>query len=202
MISPCAQWVRSRSALFCKTILIAGCVIAAPLTFLCQTAQAQVKPFKVTGAGFVEYVPLPGDDPAMHTAVGTATHLGKYENIGHVRVDKLTGPTTAEFSSALPCVFTAANGDKLAFHYGRPDFGAAGPGVVELFPTEDGKFIAAWLAEFTPVRSASTGRYKKVVDGSFFMLAVTEPFVLGARDPVAYTWEGEGWIEFRKERKK
>jgi hypothetical protein len=24
------------------------------------------------------------------------------------------------------------------------------------------------------------------------------PFVLGATDPVGYTWEGQGWLEFDK----
>jgi len=97
-------------------------------------------------------------------------------------------------------VFTGADGDKLAFHYGRTDFGAGGPGVVTLYDAGGGEVVAVWVAEFTPVAAASTGRYKRVVGGSFVMTAVTEPFVLGSGDPVAYAWAGDGWIEFERGR--
>jgi hypothetical protein len=60
---------------------------------------------------------------------------------------------------------------------------------------------AVWTAEFTPVPSESTGRFAKVVGGSFIMVATTEPFVFGPDDPVAYTWEGKGTIEFKKGKK-
>lgn len=179
-------------------VVVPLAAFAAILVAACPVAQAQVKPFKVTGGGIVDFVPVVKGDAAFHDAVGTATHLGKYDCLGLVRVDKFTSPTTAEFSSAEPCVFTAANGDQLVFHYGRPDFGAAGPGVVELFDAGDGRVFAVFIAEFNPVPALCTGRFAKVVDGSFIMVAVTEPFVLGADDPVAYTREGDGWIEFGK----
>lgn len=57
------------------------------------------------------------------------------------------------------------------------------------------------MAEFNPVPSQSTGRFARVTDGSFTMTAVTEPFVLGATDPVRYTWQGDGWIEFANGRR-
>jgi hypothetical protein len=163
-----------------------------------RTAEAQVKPFKITGGGVADYVPLPGDPPAFHYAVGQATGLGRYYGEGKVRVDAITSPTTGEFSSAVPFVFTGANGDKLAFHYGRTDFGAEGPGVVTLHDAGGGEVIAVWVAEFTPVAAASTGRFKKVIGGSVIVTAVTEPFVLGSDDPVPYVWSGEGTLEFRR----
>ena len=78
------------------------------------------------------------------------------------------------------------------------DNGAAGPGEVELFDAGGGKVFAVFTAEFNPVPALSTGRFAKVVKGSFIMVATTEPFVLGATDPVAYTWQGEGSLVFRK----
>jgi hypothetical protein len=159
------------------------------------TSSAQVKPFKVSGAGVVDYIPFPGDDPPLHWAIGNATHLGKYYCEGFVRTDAFTGPTTADFSSAAPCVFTSADGDELAFHYGH---GPLGPGRVELFDAGGGKFFTIWVAEFNPIPELCTGRFSKVIGGSFTMIAITEPFVLGAADPVAYAWSGTGKIEFGK----
>jgi hypothetical protein len=172
--------------------------LAAVLTLACQKAQAQVKPFKVTGAGIVDYVPVQTGVPVFHFAVGEATELGKYYGEGEVQLDRFTSPTTADFSSAVPFVFTGANGDKLAFTYGDTNNGAAQPGVVTLYDLGDGTFIAVWVAEFNPVVSECTGRFTKVVGGSFIMVAVTEPFVLGAADPVGYTWEGKGSLTFEK----
>jgi hypothetical protein len=170
--------------------------VVAALTLTCQTAQGQVKPFKVRGGGVADYVPVTPGDAVFHWAVGQATELGQYYGEGKVQLDQFTSPSTAEFSSAEPFVFTAANGDKLAFTYGKTDNVAAEPGQVELFYVGDGLFVTVWVAEFNPVPELCTGRFSKVIAGSFIMVAVTEPFVLGATDPVAYTWEGEGWLEF------
>lgn len=175
--------------------------LAAVLTLACHPAHAQVKPFKITGGGIVDFVPSTLHTPAFHFAVGTATELGDYYGAGVVQLDEFLSPTTAAFSSAVPCVFTAASGDQLAFHYGRTDFGAAGPGIVELFPADDGKVVEVWTAEFNPVIDECTGRFAKVIGGSFIMVAVTEPFVFGSTDPVAYTWSGEGTIEFKQGKK-
>lgn len=161
------------------------CSLAVALTP--GRAHAQVEPFKVTGQGTVDFIPLIPGQAAPHDADGTATHLGRYHAEGLVRLDQFTGPTTAEFSSAEPVVFTAANGDELHFDYA---------GMVELVPLGGGLFVTVWVAEFTPA-AGSTGRFAKVIGGSFIMTAVTEPFVLGSADPVGYSWSGEGWIEFK-----
>jgi hypothetical protein len=177
-----------------------GALAALVVLAVGSTTQAQTKPFKVTGAGIVDYVPVTPGVPVFHWAVGEATDLGRYYGEGKVQLDEFTGPTTADFSSAVPFVFTAANGDKLAFTYGDTENGAAQAGHVELVPVEGGEFVAVWLAEFNPVPSLSTGRFAKVVGGSFTMLAITEPFVLGATDPVAYSWSGKGTLTFAKKK--
>jgi hypothetical protein len=169
--------------------------VVAVLTLACR-ADAQVKPFEVTGGGLAEYIPTKVHEPVFHFAVGVATELGKYYGEGKVQLDQFTSATTADFSSAVPFVFTAANGDQLAFTYGDTNNGAKQPGEVTLYPVGGGEFVAVWVAEFNPVPELSTGRFAKVIDGSFTMVAVNEPFVLGAHDPVEYTWQGDGWIEF------
>ena len=68
-------------------------------------AQAQTVPFTVTGDGYVGFVPAAEGQSAAHWAVGTATGLGQYYGEGTVRLDRFTGPTTAESSSAAPFVF-------------------------------------------------------------------------------------------------
>ena len=127
----------------------------------------------------MDFIPLAEGLSAPHDADGTATHLGRYHAEGLVRLDHFTGPTTAEFSSAVPVVFTAANGDELHFDYA---------GTVELIPLGGGLFVTVWVAEFTPA-AGSTGRFAKVIGGSFVMTAVTDPFALGDTD-IAYAWEG------------
>src|SRR5262245_2499041 len=178
------------------TAVIRLTALVAVLTLACPRAEAQVKPFKVTGGGTADYIPITTNDPVFHDAVGQATELGRYYGDGMVQLDQFTSPSTAEFSSAVPFVFTAANGDKLAFTYGDTDNGAQQPGQVELIYVGGGEFITVWVAEFNPVLSECTGRFKKIIGGSFIMVAMTEPFVLGAKDPVGYTWEGKGWLEF------
>src|SRR2546423_961477 len=93
-----------------------GALAVLAFALAASGAQAQTVPFKVTGAGYVEFVPAAEGQSAAHWAVGTATGLGQYYGEGAVRLDRFTGPTTAEFSSAEPFVFVAANGDELAFH--------------------------------------------------------------------------------------
>jgi hypothetical protein len=161
------------------------CTLAAALAP--GRAYAQVEPFKVSGKGIVDFIPLMPGQAAPHDADGTATHLGRYYAEGLVRLDHFSGPTTAEFSSAVPVVFTAANGDELHFDYA---------GTVELIPLAGDMFITVWVAEFTPA-AESTGRFAKVVGGSFIMTAVTEPFALGDTD-IAYAWEGSGSLEFHR----
>lgn len=160
------------------------------LALLSTTAQAQSKPFNISGAGIVEYIPLPGDPAANHCAVGNATMLGKYFADGWVQTDMFTSPTTANFSSAAPIVFTAANGDELHFDY---------VGAVELRDAGNGQSYTVWTAEFTPVIGASTGRFEKVIGGSFIMTATTGAFSVpgaGGDQDIPYSWEGNGHLEF------
>ena len=161
-------------------------------------ADAQVKPFEVTGGGTADKLAVQTGEPVFHEATGTATHLGAYSGEGMYVLDAFTGQTTAEFSSAVPFVFTAANGDKLVCDYGH---GPLGPGKVTLNVlgiTPAGEIIveAVFVAEFTPVLDQCTGRFAQLVDGSFVMVATAEPTILGSEEPVGYTWEGEGWLEF------
>jgi hypothetical protein len=173
--------------------------LAAAFSLAGPPAQAQVvKPFKVTGAGTVDYVPIVPFVPVTHDATGQATELGRYYGIGQVQLLGFTGPATANFDSAVPFVFIAANGDQLAFTYGDTTNGAAAPGQVTLSPVDGGLFVAVWVAEFNPVPALCTGRFAKVTGGSFIMTAVTEPFVLGGTYPVRYSWSGDGTLIYAK----
>lgn len=186
-------------------LVVAALVALSALA--CASAQAQVKPFKITGGGIAPLgLPLPGQDARQHWSVGTATHLGKYTGDGTVATDSAgpgpaPGTISGEFGSGSPYVFTAANGDKLVCVYGRTAFGAAEPGTFELtiVGVEDGNLIvtAEFVAEFVVQPDDCTGRFAGTT-GSWIMYASTEPFVLGSDDPIAYTWEGEGELTFAK----
>jgi hypothetical protein len=107
--------------------------LGALLALACPRAEAQVKPFKVTGGGVAPNgLSLVPGTPTPHWAVGEATELGKYYGAGNEQLLKLTSPTTADFSSYGPFVFVAANGDKLAFTYGDTSNGAKQSGKVTL----------------------------------------------------------------------
>jgi len=173
-------------------MLLVGLALASPPT------QAQVvKPFKVTGAGIVDFIPVVPFVAAHHFAIGEATELGRYYGEGEVQLLGFTSATTADFDSAIPFVYIAANGEKLAFTYGDTSNGAAQPGQVTLYPASNGEFVAVFVAEFNPVPAQCTGWFANIIGGSFIMVAVTEPFELGAFDPVDYSWEGEGTLTFR-----
>ena len=107
-----------------------------------------------------------------------------------------TSPTTATFSSDVPYVFTAANGDKLACTYGLD--GTTVTGEVELFFPNPSLPIAyaVFKADFKPVPELCTGRFAKVIGGNFHMTAVTEPFDLRNPVNVRYCWEGNGMLKF------
>jgi hypothetical protein len=97
-------------------------------------------------------------------------------------------------------VFTAANGDELAFTYGDVGNGAKQPGEVNLCPVGDGSFFAIFVAEFNPVPTKCTGRFAKVTGGSLIMVAISEPFFLLGTEttPFAYSWQGDGSLTFQK----
>ncbi len=195
-----------------KAIVVSIGALLAVVALSSQQAQAQVKPFKIVGGGIAPHgIPLPGGS-APHWAVGVATHLGKYYGEGAVHTNAITGfdPDTGiysgEFGSAEPFVFVGANGDRLSCQYGRDDLpnaegGSSSPGTFQLFPVGDGTFVAFWIAEFVPVVSQCTGKFKGV-KGGWIMYAMSEPFELGSTEPTAYFWQGEGKLQFAKGGKK
>ena len=179
-------------------LTLTSLIAIAATIVLALPAEAQVKPFKITGGGIAtEGLPLTPGIPGPHWAVGEATELGRYYGEGAFTLLNFTGPTTANFSSAIDFVMVGANKDKLVFTYGDTTNGAVEPGEVVLSYVGEGKFVAVFTAEFNPVIAKCTGRFAKVSGGSFIMVATSDPFVLGAHDPVGYTWEGAGELEFK-----
>jgi hypothetical protein len=173
----------------------------------CPIAHAQAKPFKIKGSGVgPDGLPLPGQAPRPHWIVGEATHLGRHTGEGTVRTDTAvfdpnTGHITGEFGSGSPFTFTGANGDKLVVYYGRTDHGAKKPGTFDLTIVDilaDGSLVveAVFVAEFVPVSDQCTGKFAGVT-GSWIMVATTGPFILGSDDPIPYSWEGEGTLNFQ-----
>lgn len=181
--------------------------IAAFTSFSAESLQAQVKPFKIRGAGIApDGLPLPGQPMRSHWIVGNATHLGRHWGLGAVMTDSADlsqlpgGPITGEFGSAVPFVFVGANGDQLACHYGRTDFGAIVPGmfeltVIDVLPTGDLVVKALWIAEFVVQTDLCTGKFAGAT-GSWIMIARSGPFVLGSSEPLFYWWHGKGQLKF------
>lgn len=175
----------------------------AAVILLVSAADAQVKPFAVAGSG-----PAPGGlsifgAPSLHKASGVGTAgLGSYTGEGAVLVQSFDPSTlTGTFKGRF--TFVASNGDKLACTYGDTTNGAQQVAQFQLFPTNGGKVVAVFLAEFNPKLALCTGKFAKVVGGSFLMLAVSEPFALtldgnGFSPPFDYSWAGLGWLEFGK----
>ncbi len=166
-----------------------------------RVAEAQTKPFKLTGSGLAPYgLSLIPGVPAPHVSTGTATELGQHTGAGHFTFLEFTGPLTADFSSAPTYTFVAANGDQLVCTYGDVHNGALLPGEVTLTPQSDGSFTAEFVAEFNPVPSQCTGRFKNLTGGSFLMIAKSSPFFLIGAGSTAfvYTWEGNGSLVFAK----
>jgi len=167
-----------------------------------STAQAQAKPFHISGTGAgPDGLPFPGQDPRYHWAVGTATHLGKYFGEGSVETETLnidpeTGVITGEFGSGPGgFVFYGANKkDVLATDYGRVE---GDPGTYTLTPVGGGDYVAVWVAEFVVDPARSAGKFAGVT-GSWTMIAVSEPFNPLIGEPVAYSWEGVGELTFAK----
>jgi hypothetical protein len=174
--------------MFTRNVSTLTIAFAVALALTAGAAQAQHKPFKVSGGGTVDHIPLSPGDTATHWATGQGTEIGEYYGDGIVRLDSFTSQTTGDFSSAEPFIFIAANGDELAFDYA---------GVVELIPAAGGKFTTKWVAIFTPVTAFCTGRFAKVTGGSFVMTAITDPFNFGDHN-IGYTWSGDGSLIFGK----
>src|SRR5262249_51989607 len=93
--------------------------LVAAFVVTCPRARAQViKPFRPTGAGAAQHTPPTPGDASAHVAIGEATERGRYCGEGVAQLLRFASPTTADFDSQVPFVFTAANGDELAFTYG------------------------------------------------------------------------------------
>ena len=200
---------------FRNKVSVALMVLACFAAVANNQAEAQVKPFKIQGGGVLAFFPPIGEE-APHTIEGQATHLGQHDGLGWVRPLRPAAPDdprllpgnilAAEFDNSRPTIFVAANGDELYYDYGRGE-GLYSPGIVQLFPDPDqpGKVFAVFIAEFTPILGAGTGRFENVVGGSFDMTAITESFALN--DPenppveIDYSWSGHGTIEFRSGRR-
>jgi hypothetical protein len=193
-----------------RTVFASLFASLAVLMVASTTAQAQVaRPFRITGDGLgPEGIPLPGQPPRPHWALGIGHPLGVYSGEGEVQtdsasIDPSTGVVTGEFGSATPFVFTAHNGDKLACYYGRTDHGASQPGTFTLIPVPylgQGWYVAHWVAEFVPYDKKCTGNFRGVT-GSWIMYATSEPFQpFAAPAPVHYWWEGEGTLTFPRGR--
>jgi hypothetical protein len=183
------------------TLIVASLALAASLAYTSSRAEAQVKPFKITGGGYApEGISLIPDNPVPHSTVGNATELGKYTGEGSFQILDFTGPLSAQFSSAPNVVFIAANGDELAMTYGDTNNGAKQPGEVTLVPNDDGSFTAYFVAEFNPDLPNCTGRFAKLTGGSLIMYAVSDPFfILGtSTTPFDYSWHGSGTLTFGK----
>jgi hypothetical protein len=194
--------------------------VAAAVLLSASAVQAQTKAFKISGEGVGPAgLPLPGEPAREHWIVGNATHLGLHFGEGSVKTDNATldadnGIITGEFGSGEPFVFEAANGDKLACHFGRVAdddvaVGASEPGtfvlaILGVVGVDDMNnpillVEADWLAEFVPQPELCTGRFAGI-QGSWIMHAWSEPFILGSNDPVYYGWEGQGKLTFQKKK--
>jgi hypothetical protein len=185
-----------------KRVVVPLAALAAVLALACR-ADAQVKPFQITGEGVgPQGLPVPGQPARTHWTVGEATHLGRYRGQGTVRTcsavpDFATGTISGEFGSGSPFVFTGADGDELVTWYGRTKYGASEPGSFVLAiedVLDDGSLLvnASWVAEFVAQPDESTGKFAGATGGWVMHAWTTEPFVLGSTDPVSYAWEGEG----------
>jgi hypothetical protein len=192
--------------LLSNKLMVPLAALGVMLALECHKAQAQVKPFKITGAGVAPSgLPLPGQPARPHWIVGNATELGRHYGEGTVETDSAApGPNPrtidGEFGGGSPFVFTGANGDELACYYGRTEFGASEPGTFELTIVgvlDNGALVveAAFVAEFVVQPELCTGKFAGVT-GSWTMYAQTDPFVLGSDDPITYSWEGQGKLTF------
>ena len=192
--------------MFRSRIAVRLAVGALALVLASNQAQAQVKPFKLTGGGTApDGIPVFPGGLASHNATGNATHLGKYTGdegmfkLLSIDFTTLTGTFRGSF------VFVAANGDRLKCNYrGNPDIPGTGT-FSGIFNPADGTVVVTFIQEFVPVPEESTGKFATVTGGSFIMIATSKPFPLtvefGYTPPFEYTWVGDGTLEFAKGKK-
>lgn len=187
-----------------SAVVVPFAALVAALTLPGPTAEAQVKPFKISGAGVAPTgVPLPGQGSRPHWIVGKASYLGWHHGDGSVVTETAEfhddGRITGTFGSGEPFVFVGANGDILSCNYGRDASG--GPtGTFTLFPVgPSGTYVALWIADFVPLGDQCTGQFAGV-SGSWVMYAVSAPFELGSSEPLYYAWQGQGSLTFKRRR--
>lgn len=176
--------------------------LVAALGLSARSAEAQTRPFHITGEGFAtQGLPLPGQPARPHWAVGEASYLGAYYGEGTVEtntaVPQPNGNIDGLFKSGQPFVFTNAHGEKLVTNYGQT---AAGDpiGTFELIPVPGagiGFYRANFIATFVIDGAQSTGRFAGA-KGSWKMYAYTVPFPLGSTVSTYYWWHGTGTIAF------
>lgn len=180
------------------------------LAFTPAQAQAQTKPFKITGAGVGPTgLPLPGQDSRYHWAIGQATHMGRCRGEGFVQTisadfSQFPNSISGQFGSDGLFVFTGANGDQLACKYGDQGGGELGSYVLTVVGVSENMLPiveALWLADFVVQPDESTGKFAGVT-GSWVMVARSDPFELTATDPVGFSWEGDGSLSFPQKGKK
>jgi hypothetical protein len=152
-------------------------------------------PFEVFGRGSgPQGLPLFPGGMAPHDAAGGISLLGdftgKYSGNGMFTNLGFNSPTTGLFQGMFD--FVAHNGDQLPCNYG-----AATPGTFTIYPADNGLVIVQFIAIFTPITSQTTGRFSNILDGSFTMIATTDPFdptpnAQGYTGPLTYSWVGAG----------
>lgn len=178
-------------------------VVLSANPLVCDTSGGELHtvPFEVSGGGPAPSgIPLFTGGTAEHFATGQATRLGSYSGSAVFEFGSFTNndPSTGtgSFKSVEPFLFKAPNGDQIAFDYGATD-----PGTFTIMPQASGEIVVEFVAEFTLDPSQSTGRFAKYSEGSFVMIATTEPFSgvpndNGFSQPFDYSWVGEGSISF------
>lgn len=180
-------------------VTLSAAIVLAVFMLSDSPARAQVtKPFRISGSGSGPYgLPLPGQPPRLHWAIGSATGLGTYYGVGTEQTLSVNLPPlphavlTGTFQSGTPFQFFGSNGDILACDYGHPPE----VGRVFLVPVGNLHFIAYFIADFIPRTNLCTGKFAGVT-GGWTMYAVSEPFVPGVRAPLYYSWQGEGSLTF------
>ena len=202
------------------------------IAFSTATAQAQTIPFFITGSGEVVNGEIPlfvAQGPIDHTTdagfgikIGPHTGDGQFELVADADLATLT----AQFQSTTPYEFRSSFGGNnvLACNYGvtTGELPADEPGVATLHSINagadpntplDDTFIITFWAEFRPALDSCTGKFRRgrLKSGSFMMLAISGPVVLGPNgtminadtvdpnnpEPMPYSWYGLGTLTFR-----
>ena len=195
---------------FTAMLIVAGLFVGVTAS---QNVAAQTVPFFIAGSGNIpEGLPLIPGESRPHNSVGFATSVGVHKGEGAFEIIGFTSATTATFQSTRPYKFTSFSNRRntLACNYGTVDTtpAATEAGEVTLYPVDpaNGIFYAVFIAEFTPALEECTGKFRRLTDGNFLMVAISEPFqIVGAEglplqdDPdgqIQYSWYGVGTLTY------